>query len=76
MLLAKSSDFKNDKESILKIVRAFRARNNETFWQVYSKLLVGVSEQMVQDEMIDVLSILDKSNGDALFKKFDQLYLS
>ena len=44
LLLAKSSDFKNDKHSLLRILRALKNRTNETFWQVFSKLIAQVSD--------------------------------
>ena len=46
VLIAKSSNFKTDKESLLRIVRSFKGRNNETFWQVYSKLLVQIAGEL------------------------------
>ena len=44
LILSKSADFRGNKEMILKIVRAFAHRNNETFWKVFSANIAQIAD--------------------------------
>ena len=63
LLLNKAADFKGKQESIVEIVLAFKHRSNETFWKVFGTLLNQVSEDLGSEKLIEVLDILDATNG-------------
>lgn len=61
---------------LLKIVRAFAHRSNETFWKVFSAHVTQLAEanELSFDEYVEVLDVFDYSNGEALFGKFVQKF--
>ena len=44
IVLSKSADFRSHKDMLLKIVRAFAHRSNETFWKVFSAHVTKLAE--------------------------------
>ena len=70
VILSNSADFRGHKTMILQVVSAFANRSKETFWKVFSVQIIAVSDQLTFDEFIQVLDVLDYSNGETLFDTF------
>ena len=55
---------------LLQVVLAFSNRSKETFWKVFTSQISEVSDQLTFEEFVQVLDVLDYSNGEALFQVF------
>ncbi len=55
---------------LLHIVLAFANRSKETFLKVFTSQINEVSDQLTFEEFVQVLDVLDYSNGEALFQVF------
>ena len=51
-------------------------RHNETFWRVFSGHLSHHFETYNRKQLIQILDILDETNGNAIFNKFVEKFLS
>lgn len=70
LVLSLSAGFKGRRDLLIPVVRAFRNRNSEIFWKVFSGHIKGIKDELNFEDFVLVLDVLDYSNGEALFDDF------
>lgn len=70
LVLSLSAGFRGRRDLLIPVVRAFRNRNSEIFWKVFSSHIKGIKDEMNFEDYVLVLDVFDYSTGEALFRDF------
>jgi len=76
LLLSKSADFKGQPDLVFQVCESLKDRKNETFWKVFSSLLTPDAATFTRDQLLQLLTIFDQTNGADMFMIYNDKYLS